>query len=439
LGTVDRPLRSAMIGDVTPVSTAAHPNGYHGQDRKREAMMTAGPGEALSGDDTTLPDSERAMLDRARALIPRLAERASAATAARLLPPQTIAEYHEAGILRILQPRRFGGQQGRFSLFSRIVEELTFGCASSAWVYAVLGEHQWIIAQYPEEAQIDVWGDDPLAVASSSLAPRAPAQRVAGGWRLSGRYSFSSGCDYAQWAIIGAFLGEMGDPRTVAYMLVRLAEVDVVDDWQVLGLAGTGSKSLVLQDVFVPEHRVVMVSDLFAGTPPGARVHPDYPVLRAPREFLVSYSLPPVCIALGRRALDIVCRALEGRVSRGVTRLADSEIVQMTVGEAAAAIDAATLLLHHGRDWTTNEVSSGRRISEAEALRARRDMVYAQHQVGWALERLCELSGASWVYDSDPLQQIRRDAMTILTHHAASRQAAMAPYGRLLLGGGNGH
>src|SRR3984893_1095698 len=387
-------------------------------------------------DDSALPDAERATLDRARALIPRLAERAPAAAAARQLPAQTIAEYHAAGILRILQPRRFGGQQGRFSLFSRIVEELTYGCASSAWVYAVLAEHQWIIAQYPEAAQIDGGGDDPEAVASSSLAPRAVALRVAGGWRLSGGYAFSSGCDYAQWAILGAFLGDMGDPRHIAYLLVPLREVEIVDDWQVLRLAGTGSKSLALHDVFIPEHRCVMVSDLFAGTPPGALVHPDYPVLRAPRGFLVSYSLPPVAIALGHRALDIACAALARRVSRGVTKVAEAGAVRMATAEAraaAAAIDAATLLLHTGRDSSTAAVSSGRKITEAEALRARRDMVYAQHQVGWALDRLCELDGARWIYDGDQLGAIRRDVMTILTHHAASRQAAMAPYGRMLL------
>lgn len=386
-----------------------------------------------SGDDGGLPDHERELLARARALVPRLAERAPAATAARRLPPETIADYHAAGIVDILQPRRFGGQQGRFSLFSRIVEELTFGCASSAWVYAVLAEHQWIIAQYPEPAQCDVWGADPRAVASSSLAPRAAAQKVAGGWRLSGKFPFSSGCDYAQWAILGAFLGAPGDPHGVAYLLVPLSDIEIVDDWQVLGLAGTGSKSLVLRDVFVPEHRHVMVADLFAGTPPGAAVHPDYPVVRAPRGFLVSYSLPPVAIALGRRALELVCRDLSTRVSRGVAKVADSEFVQAILGEAAAAIDSATLALHHGRDHSTNEVGSGRKITAAEALAARRDMVYAQHQVGWALERLCELSGARWVYDSDPLQEMRRDVMTILTHHAASRPAAFAPYGQMLL------
>src|SRR5438067_12610874 len=393
---------------------------------------------SLSGDDSALPEEERVLLDRARALIPAFAERAPAAAAARKMPARTISEYRDAGILRILQPKRFGGMQGRFSLFSRIVEDLTYGCASSAWVYAVLAEHQWIIAQYPEKAQIDVWGDDPLAVASSSLAPRAPARRVPGGWRLSGRYTFSSGCDFVQWAILGAFLGEAGDPRTIAYLLAPLSEVEIVDDWQVMGLAGTGSKSLLLHGVLIHEHRCVMVSDLFKGTPPGALVHPDYAVLRAPRGFLVSYSLPPVAIALGRRALDLVCRDLAHRVSRGVTKMADSEGVQMTVGEAAAAIDAATAMLHLGRDYSTDEVSSGRQITEAEALRARRDMVYAQHQVGWALERLCELSGARWVYGSDPLQEIRCDVMTILTHHAASRPAAMAPYGQLLLRQGAG-
>ena len=398
--------------------------------------MTAGDVSRFFGDDSDLPEDERQLLHRARALVPRLVERAPAATAARNVPPETIAEYHEAGMLKILQPRRFGGLQGRFSLFSQIVEELTYGCASSAWVYAVLAEHQWIIASYPEQAQIDVWGDNPAAVACSSLAPRAAAKPVAGGWRVSGHFPFSSGCDYAQWAILGVFLGELGDPRTIAYLLAPLAEIEIVDDWQVLGLAGTGSKSLALHDVFVPKHRCVMVADLFAGTPPGAEVYPDYPVVRARRGFLVSYSLPPVAIALARRALDIVCRDLTTRVSRGVTRMATSEVVQMTIGEAAAAIDTATLMLRHGRRATTDAVSSGRRITEAEALQARRDMVYAQHQVGWALERLCELSGARWVYDTDPLQEIRRDVMTILTHHAASRAAAYAPYGSMLLNRG---
>src|SRR6185437_12188047 len=119
------------------------------------------------------------LLDDARSLIPALADRAKATNASRDVPAETIADFHRIGILRIIQPRRFGGLQLRFSLFSRIVESLTEGCASSGWVYAVLGEHQWLLASYPLQAQIDVWGDDPQALASSSLAPRTVAERVA--------------------------------------------------------------------------------------------------------------------------------------------------------------------------------------------------------------------------------------------------------------------
>src|SRR5438067_5262186 len=128
--------------------------------------MTARDFSHFLTDDSDLPENERQLLGRARALIPRLAERAPAMNAKRNVPPETIAEYHDAGILKILQPRRFGGLQGGFSLFSQIVEELTDGCASSAWVYAVLGEHRWIIACYLEQAQIDVWGDNPGATAA---------------------------------------------------------------------------------------------------------------------------------------------------------------------------------------------------------------------------------------------------------------------------------
>ena len=373
------------------------------------------------------------LLDQARALVPVLAERAAATNANRDVPPETIADFHRIGILRIIQPRRFGGLQLPFSLFSHIVEILTEGCASSGWVYAVLGEHQWLLASYPEQAQIDIWGDDPRAVASSSLAPRAVAERVTGGWRLSGQYSFSSGSTYAKWAIIGAFLDKPGDAAAIAYLLVPFTDIEIIDDWHVLGLAGTGSRSLRLRDVFVPEHRCVLLSELLAGTPPGAKVHADYPLVSAPRGLMVNYSLPPVAIALGNRALRVTLASLSQRVSRGITRMAASEFVQMTVAEAAAAIDAATLTMHSGRAAAEVLIAKGEPIPQEYVLRTRRDITHAQHQVQWAVEKLVEVCGARSVYDADTLASIRRDLLTVLTHNIASRQAAMGAWGRWVL------
>lgn len=386
--------------------------------------------------DEALSAEESDLLERAHALIPVLAERAAATIAARDVPPETVADFHRIGILRITQPRRFGGLQLRYSLFSRIVELLTEGCASSAWVYAVLGEHQWLLASYPLQAQIDVWGDDPLALASSSLAPRSTAERIAGGWRLSGDYPFSSGSTHARWAIIGAFLDSQGDPAKVAYLLVPFTDIEIIDDWHVLGLAGTGSRSLRLCDVFVPEHRCALLSEMLAGTPPGAAVHPDYAMVRAPRGLFVNYSLPPVAVSLGKRALRIALANLRDRVSRGTTRKSESEFVQIMVAEAAAAIDAATLTMHSGLAAAEALVDKGDRIPHEYVLRTRRDMTHAQHQVQWAVEKLVEVCGARSVYDTDALAAIRRDVLTVLTHSIASRQAAMGAWGRSALGVG---
>src|SRR5262249_12083540 len=149
--------------------------------------------------------------------------------------------------------------------------------------------------------------------------------------------------------------------------------------------------------------RCVMTSDLFAGTVPGAEVHPDYPLIRAPRGLMVNYSLPPVAIALGRRALAVALETLRNRVSRGLTTMASSEYVQMTVSEAAAMIDAATLTMHQGRETAETLVATGEPIAPEFVMRTRRDMTHAQHQVQSAVEKLIEVCGARSVYDADAL------------------------------------
>lgn len=333
-----------------------------------------------------------------------------------------------------MQPRRFGGHQASFEVFSRIVETLAEGCAASAWVYAVLAEHQWIIACMPEQAQVDVWGDSPEAVASSSLAPRETAQRTTGGWRLSGRFPFSSGCHHAQWAIIGARAEDAAGNRPTRYFLVPMQHIEIVDDWHVLGLRGTGSCSLLLTDVFIPQHRSVLLRDLLDGTTPGSIILPDYSLLRAPRGYLVPFSLPVVMFTLARRALSSVPATLRTRISRGVREVAASEVVQMRLGEAAAAIETAVLIMHTRRAQSIDASESGAAITPDAVARNRRDVTFAAEQLRQGMEALVEVSGARSVYDADPLQALLRDVLTIGTHMVLSRQGAMVPYGRLMLG-----
>ena len=374
------------------------------------------------------------MLGQAAALISALAAREAAAATARFVSDETIADFRRIGILRVMQPTRFGGHQAGFDLFSRIVETLAEGCAASAWVYAVLAEHQWIIACMQDQAQIDVWGDDPDALACSSLAPRETARRTTGGWRLSGRFPFSSGCRHAQWAIIGARAEDAAGNVPTRYMLVPMQQIEIIDDWHVLGLRGTGSCSLQLDDVFVCEHRTVLVSDLMEGTTPGSLIVPEYALLRAPRGYLAPFSLPLVMFTLARRALDLVPGSIRHRISRGLHQVAMSEVVQMRLGEAAAAIETAILILHTRRAESVAAVEAAAPILPDAVARNRRDVTFASNLLHQGLQALIEISGARSVYDADPLQALFRDIATIRTHTIVSHQGAMVPYGRLMLG-----
>jgi alkylation response protein AidB-like acyl-CoA dehydrogenase len=379
--------------------------------------------------ETPLPDGAigAELLASARALVPNLARRAQAATEARNVPDETIAEFRHAGLLRVLQPRRFGGYQQSVGVFLHIVDALTEGCASSAWVYAVLGELQWVIALLPERGQEDIWGDDPEAVAAGSLVPRALARRCAGGWRISGRYAFASGCMHAGWAIVGARCEDAAGNEHPRYLAVPMGEIDILDDWHSFGMRGTGSRSLVLRDVFVPEHRSVALRDVLDGTPPGRRVHPDYPLLSAPRYYLVPFVLPAVAFALARKALALLPPLLHARGT------VPSDILHMQLGEAAAQIETANLIFATRRAESVACLDAGEPIDNANVLRNRRDVALAFGLLKRGVERLAAINGARTVYDSDPLSSLLLDITAIATHIIVNEQAAMVPYGRWMM------
>jgi alkylation response protein AidB-like acyl-CoA dehydrogenase len=356
-------------------------------------------------------------------LLPVLAAAEAAAAASREVPAENVALLQRAGLPRLLQPRRFGGMQGSFRTFSCVVETLAGACAATAWVYAVLAEHQWIIGCFPEQAQIDVWEDNPLAVASSSLAPRNVAQAANGGYVLNGDFPFSSGSGHASWAILGA------QADAARYFLVPMDELRRIDDWQVLGLRGTGSQTLRAEDVFVPAHRSVLLANLQSGNTPGAAVHVDYPLLRAPRDYLTPFSLPPVAFALARRAQALVVPAVRARQARALPPPLGTETAQMAIAEAEAELDAAHLLLDTRRAEACARVDAGQPITTEVVLRLRRDIGFAQRLIRSGVERLVGELGSHIVYDSSPLQAILRDVLTIATHRVWSWPRAMLPYG----------
>ncbi len=373
------------------------------------------------------------LIERAAALVPALRARAAAANATRQVPAETIAELKRSGLLRLLQPSVWGGLERDYVDFVDVIRTLTQGCASSAWVYGVLTEHSWVLASYPEAAQREVWGADATAMSCASLVPTGSGERVAGGVRIGGRWPFASGCDHAQWAILGALVAGDDGKRGVLDCLVPIGALTVVDDWHVLGLAATGSKTLVADGVVVPEHRLLRHEDLAAGRAPGRAVHPATTLCRMPRSFIASLTLVAVLQGLAQRAVDAFAEHA-GTRSVGGRRAADSEIVQLALAEAAAEADTSLLLARRTAIANTRLVADGETVSQERLLTARRDIAFAVKLARQAIDRLYALSGAHAIYDGAPLQLVFRDAHAAAAHLFLKWEIGALPYGKLRLG-----
>jgi alkylation response protein AidB-like acyl-CoA dehydrogenase len=377
-------------------------------------------------------ESAEILIERARSLIPTLRRRSAQATADRRLPQETIDDFQRLELTRCLQPALFGGFASDYRVFSKMVRTLAQGCGSSAWVAAVHGEHDWVLGNFSAEAQHEVWDGNPQAVASASVAPNGTAEPVAGGHRLSGRWGFASGCDHAQWIVLGS-TAKGGAAPEVRMFLLPMTEVEIIDDWNVMGLCGTGSKSIAVKDVFVPAARSVTMHDLKRGTAPGAAVHAGHALYRTPRNLLALFSLSSVVVGLAERAVAEFVDFTRERRSRGL-RVADLEAVQLMVSEAAAQAEAAVLVGEHTIECNTAMVEARQEIGAEQVAWSRRNAAYSTQLAHSAVKLIFEAAGGTALYASNPLQEIFRDITAASAHLSLSWHRSAPMYGQIRLG-----
>ena len=363
----------------------------------------------------------------ARAMVPTLLEFSPRTAADRSVPTETIAVFQEAGFFRVLQPKKFGGYQMPFSVFANLVRELAHGCASSAWVYAVTGELGWVMAMFPEQGQAEVWSN-PSAIGCAAFDPSGHAEDVSGGYCLSGRWRFVSGSDHAQWVMVTAPCGEQA---TIRQFLVQRSAFETVDDWHVLGLQGTGSRTLVADKVFVPDYRSISQESMLNGTAPGADVHAGHPVYRSPRRYLTAFSLSPVLVGLAERALTIVVEGAARKLTAGQPS-PDLESFQLRVAEAAAGVETARAILDRHLLEADRRLAAGEAISDFDIQRNR---MMASHMIRVArdaVDRLCTATGSGWLFDNAALNIVFRDTIAGATHRAMNFDANAKNYMRSL-------
>ena len=370
---------------------------------------------------------------RARELVPALRARAALADELRRSPDESVRELHAAGLMRLMQPRRVGGSECDWVAMIDVSSELARGCGSTAWNWANWAVHHWMLALWPRRCQDEVWGEDPsVLIASAILFPPGKAARVAGGYRLSGRWPFSSGIDASAWDMMGAVVEGTGELRM---FVVPREDYRVIDNWHVLGLRGTGSKDVECKAVYVAEHRTLAVDATKGGaTYPGAADNTG-PIFRIPLFAALPHMLIGIPLGIAQGAYEIFLEGLRARVSRYSGKsLADMTAVQMKVAEASACIDAARLMLR--QSCMAAQAIAERNEAPGLMTKAtwRRDGAFAAQLCERAMDIVYKSAGATGLYDDQPLQRCYRDLHAANAHISMMWDAQATTYGRVALG-----
>lgn len=381
------------------------------------------------------PDAA-ALVAAARGIAPRLRERAAEADSIRRMPAGSVAELRAAGLFRVLQPARCGGWEMGFHTHLDVVETLARGCASTAWCVGVLQIHSWVVGMMSREAQDDVYAGDADALVAAVLNPRGTARRDGGDYVLEGFWPFGSGCQHTGWLILGArVLDDAGGVTDEACFLVPAADAEIRDDWHVAGLRGTGSCSLAGAGIRVPAHRYISFRAGRLGRTPGGALH-DGALYRAPLAPPLSLALCGPAIGAAAGAIDDFLAYIPGRTNahlRGALET-DSPLIQQTVAEARARVDAARLLLHRAADDIHDAADRGGRMTKDARSRVRMDCGYAVRLCLEAVEDIFLACGGSGLAEKSPIQRAWRDVHAMSEHATLQFRTNAEIRGRTLLG-----
>lgn len=398
-----------------------------GDGRKPDASPSTGP-------DT---DGYGAMVARAKALIPRLRERASRTEELRRLPPETESDLHDAGLFRVVQPRRVGGSELDYVSLVDCADALAQADASVAWNFANLASHHWMLGMFDRRAQDAVWGKDANAlIASSFIFPAGRATKVDGGYVLNGHWPFSSGVESCEWNMLASVVSSDDEADGIEYRIFLLNKSDykIKDTWNAIGLRGTGSNDVEVADAFVAEQMTISVSDLTGGPTLGSVVNPNS-LYALPVFSLFPYVLSGVGLGNAQACLDDYVEIARHRASTyNRAKLGDMQSTQIKIAEASAKIDAARLVMRSNCIDAMADASRGHIPGLAAKTRLRRDGAFSVNLCTDAVSLLFAASGARSLFSSGTLQRQFRDAHAVNSHLAFNFDAAGTNYGRVALG-----
>jgi len=380
------------------------------------------------------PQQEQKLVEHARALIPVLRTRAQQAEREQTLPADTIADMQQAGLFRALQPRRFGGYEVDLRTFFAIQMALAEGCMSTGWIYGVMGVHPWQLARYPLAAQEDVWGQDNSTLIASTYMPVAKVTPVKGGYRISGRWGFSSGCEHARWCLLGGVLpAEDGKNAEHGTFLVPCSDYRIERNWNVLGLTGTGSHDIVVEEAFVPQHRVQRTNDGSLHATPGRQVNTN-PLYAIPFAQVFTRAVSTSCLGALQSAINTFCDNARAHSGKHGNKTAEDPLAQQVIADATLTLDMLKLVLERNYDHLQDMAARSEMPDVETRLLYRYQSAYVTNTCADKVNELLRCMAASGLYDSNPVARVFRDLHQARGHIANNVAAYARAFGAVQLG-----
>jgi len=377
-----------------------------------------------------IPSTEE-LVERARALIPLLRERADEDERNRKINPETVRRMNEAGLFRVLQPRRWGGFELGQRAFAEVQMALGEGDMSVAWIYGVIALHSLHLGLLDDRAASDVWGSDNSVLIASPYMPGGKATPVDGGYELSGRWSYSSGCDHCDWTFLGGFVD--GDPNQYRSFLLPRKDAPIVDTWRTIGLGATGSHDIVVDRAFVPEYRTHKFMDGFTGTNPG-REWNNGPLFRMPFMLVFMRGITSGQIGALQHMTDLFRNYAREKIFMGSKTSKDPD-AQLAVAAAVAGIDEMKKTMFANFEIMCDFAER----DQMPPLEMRHMMRFQSAGVADRCVKLAEqmltVAGGGGVYDKTNLGRIYRNMLTGRQHAAAQHRIYGRIFGDLLMGG----
>jgi len=392
-----------------------------GEIAKRAAAMAKAARAAESA-------TKEQVLDRVRALIPGFRERAAAAEAARRMPAQSVDELMDAGLARILMPARYGGYGLGFDTWFEVVREIGKADASHGWCASLLIHHPHCIAQFSKEAQDAIWAEGPDVAIAASFVPVIKVVPAEGGYRVSGQSPFASGVGHSSWVFIGGMVETEGAPEW-NFFLIPARDCKIAETWFTIGMRGTGSNTIVTDNVFVPKERMLSLAKLREGKGPGGALHENR-IYRAPFIAYAPLSFATPMLGAAQGAYEHFRDWTKTRKGPGGVAVADRTSLQVQMARIGADLDAAELLLRRAVDV------AGAAATPSLALRAQcmRDYARAAELAVSSIDGLIAMSGTAGFSESHPIQRAWRDIRFSAMHISLSAENAYSHYGRIELG-----